>query len=187
MFKKSSKKNIVIILSLLFLNYIFHWFNSTPQTQWVSYRHQKKGVTKKVPSVAQLKKVNLFKEEKRGPSSLSEFPQLDGRYVLGEDLIPKKEWPPISQFLNQKSEDWKEKAASTILRFHDDDTELFIEHKESLIFLEKKGARYVEKVVLTFINEQGKRNGYSALIDGQSGQVLQTWGSDINENFGKNR
>ena len=193
------KKSFILILLLFLFNYLFHYFSAglekrevasvegiddTPKN-WTAHRHTEKGMANELPSILKLKKFDLYKKEKKILEE-KKFAEFEGRKIMGEDYILKTKTPEITVFLNEKSDDWTEKTASEILRFHDDDTELFIEHKKELIILGPKGARYVEQAVLTFVGPN-KRKGFSALIDSQTGKIIQAWGGDITENYGKRR
>lgn len=195
--KLTPKKSFALLLGLLLFNYFFHFvfqkndnqqskrmLASTPNN-WTAHRHTKEGTTTELPTVEKLKKLELYKN----PSAEKEqtkFAKYEGRNILGADLILQTELPKKLHFLNEKRDDWAELAANQGLRFHDQDTELFIDHKKELILLAPSGARYVEQAVLTYVGPN-KKSSFSALIDSSTGEIIKTWGSDIRENYKKKK
>jgi hypothetical protein len=82
---------------------------------------------------------------------------------------------------NRPARDWQGKALENLLKFQRPSTKVILAPTEQLILVVKGEGRYVEEVNVSYLFEDGHRTGFNALIDSQSGQVLNTWGQIIHE------
>lgn len=93
------------------------------------------------------------------------------------ELFPKNAQVDLNQleYSNSISKDWKTKLSKELLRYQKLDTKVVIKPHKSLIILKDKKGLHVEEVIISFINKSGLMNGFSALVDSESGKILKTW------------
>ncbi|MDD4975065.1 MAG: hypothetical protein PHY93_11975 [Bacteriovorax sp.] len=89
------------------------------------------------------------------------------------------------ELLNKINPNWKEILGHELLRFQNDDTKLMIKEEFSIIQIQNGKGRYVEQVIATYILKDGTIDSYRALIDSETGSVIETWDKTIYENYKK--
>ena len=72
-----------------------------------------------------------------------------------------------------------------LFRFQKKSTKLMIKHEEEVLMVYGKKGRLAELVVINYHNADGSNNSYRALIDSQTGLVINTWDFMVKENFNK--
>ncbi len=97
--------------------------------------------------------------------------------VLKRELFPKNSSIDLSklEYMNKVTDKWRSKLSNNLLRFQKPDTKVVIKTQKSMVILNKKKGQYVEEVAISFINENGLINGFSALVDSETGKILKTW------------
>jgi hypothetical protein len=121
-------------------------------------------------------------ELKRVPSALrkseteKDYPfHRQGRVLLGQNISKfSNEAEPLN-LINSISKNWRDKLGKELIRFQPDDVKLTIHHEISAIDIQGNSGRHVEKVIVTFLNPDGLQNSFRAMIDSDSGKILDTW------------
>jgi hypothetical protein len=117
----------------------------------------------------------------------------DNHFLLREDRvligdIQKRNYQdedvPL-EMLNKINSNWKEILGHELLRFQKDDTKLMIKEEFSIIQIQNGKGRYVEQVIATYVLKDGTIDSYRALIDSETGAVIDTWDKTIYENYKK--
>lgn len=165
--------------------------NAAPiDNQWHTY--QKAGEDKvtsyKTPK-DELKKLNLTnnieKKSKRPERSIASVHapvKRMNRQLIGEVYPEHQEETTPLKMKNQIDPNWESNLTKELLRFHQDDTKVFLKKDASLIKLQKNEGVYLEQVAITYLLPNGSQNSFNALVDSQSGKIVETWGSTIHEN-----
>ncbi len=97
---------------------------------------------------------------------------LHNREVIGEtqDLAQLK-------MKNKISKDWQDKYKKNFMRmtFEEKLKDFTIEKKRSIIKVQNKIGRYLEHVVVRYVRPDGKPFAFEALVDSETGSLVQTW------------
>lgn len=65
--------------------------------------------------------------------------------------------------------------ADRLMRFQDDKTKLYLKHEKSVIEVYQSSAKYMEQVLITFSMDDGTQYSYRALVESDSGKIMDTW------------
>ncbi len=131
---------------------------------------------------------NIKRKNKRSISSVKSFSidsnNFNNREIVGENLgkISSKKLPLI----NYVSSQWVNKLTWQLIRSQVSGINVMVDHKKELILVRKGQGRYVEKVLVTYKNKEGKKiSSFNALVDSQTGTIIRSWNRTIHER--KNR
>lgn len=137
----------------------------------------------------QAKILNPQEEEKkqdssRSPSSISPFKGYmvrDNRVLMGEvnsKYEDSSQELPMSNKINPK---WKDEMGHGLMRFQDENTKLLVKEELPIIRIQNGTGRFLEQVVVTYLMENGEQNSFKALVDSDTGMVIETWDRTIHE------
>lgn len=108
------------------------------------------------------------------------------KYYLGRELSG----PFAQEFEKNKSRfsfkntvvsDWQEQMAERLMRFQDEKTKMYLKHEKSVIEVFQSSAKYMEQVLVTFSMDDGSQYSYRALVESDTGKILETWDRTKNE------
>jgi hypothetical protein len=85
------------------------------------------------------------------------------------------------EMINKPNLKWKDILGNELIRFQNNDTKVMIKEEFSVIKISNSKGQYLEQVVITFLFKDGNLNSFRALIDSESGAVLETWDKTIHE------
>lgn len=104
-----------------------------------------------------------------------------GRRVIG--VMPEYFAFENLTAVNSYNPEWRNKLANELLRFQDPHIKVYINKVESVVKIHDYQARRMEHVNITFLIDEDRRHfqSYSALIDSETGRVIQTWNQTIHE------
>lgn len=131
--------------------------------------------------------------EGRAPSSISSTTDTrgllmrDGRVLTG-DINPKyeDEETPL-KMVNTINPNWKDDMGNYLIRFHPESTKLIVKEELSLIKIREGQGRYFEQVAITYLDKNGDRSSFRALVDSETGALVETWDRTIHERIGRPR
>jgi hypothetical protein len=112
-------------------------------------------------------------------------PETDATIFQGRRVIGLKN--PVNvfnfnyTFKNEIDPNWEEALGRELLRFQNENTKVLIKKEGSLIQIENEEARYVEKVLITFIFTDKPISSFHAFVDSSNGKVLRTWDRPISD------
>lgn len=108
----------------------------------------------------------------------------ENRLLMGDNTQKyANEFTPLEMH-NSINADWKNLLGNDLLRFQEPETKVIIREELPVIKIFDNHALYLEQVVITYILKDGTKNSYRALVDSESGLVLETWDRTIHENLG---
>lgn len=113
-------------------------------------------------------------------SSATEAPKVNGRRVL--NLPPGQEKAVLDNLrpANAVSEKWQESLRNVLkLQGGDSLRDITIQKIESLIWMNNGSALNVESVAITLRGDKGERTKFRALVDSQSGKIIQSWDQPV--------
>ncbi|MDO9181379.1 MAG: hypothetical protein Q7U04_03180 [Bacteriovorax sp.] len=112
----------------------------------------------------------------------------EGRVLIGD--IQKKNYQdedvPL-EMTNKISPNWKEILGAELLRFHDKDAKVMIKDEFSIIRIQNGKGHYLEQIIVTYVLKDGANSSYRALVDSETGAVMETWDKTIYENYKINK
>lgn len=119
----------------------------------------------------------------------------DNHFLLREDRvligdIQKKNYSdedvPLSM-INKINPNWKDVLGHELIRFQHNDTKVMIKEEFSIIQIQNEKGRYAEQVVVTYVLKNGATNSFRALVDSETGSILETWDKTIHEDYKKEK
>lgn len=110
------------------------------------------------------------------PAEVTPPPMKDGRKVIG--IIPGREKEALKdlKIVNTISADWEDKLVENLkLQGGESLKDIQIKRVESLIMRRDGNAINTESVIISLKNEEGEVSKFRAMIDSQTGKILETW------------
>lgn len=100
--------------------------------------------------------------------------------VLQEKTVAPVRKPASTGYVNAPSPDWEDKL-TTSLKAQAGNTlkELKIVTNKSLIWTRDDVPLHVQSVTVSMTNQQDVQSSFSALVDSQTGKILETWNQSI--------
>lgn len=198
------KKNILFIFSLFIAVFIFISvkYSNNDQNQSSSnevyktfVKKSNKAITSYQTTKDEFKKAAISnKNQDRSPADedskpmpFQDLPQRENRIIIGENAEKYKDSSSNLTMLNKPNKNWKELLGADLLRFQAEDTKVIIKEELSLIKVQEEKGLYAEQVIITYLLKNGDRTSYRALVDAESGLVLETWDKTIHERMRKRR
>jgi hypothetical protein len=98
------------------------------------------------------------------------------REIIDQIKAPLNRRPASLNYINHPSQDW-EKKLTQLLKAQGGTSlkELEIKKERSLVWVRDENALLVESVVVSMKNNQDVSSSFRALVDSQTGKVLETW------------
>ncbi|MBT6324708.1 MAG: hypothetical protein HOJ35_01965 [Bdellovibrionales bacterium] len=186
-----SKIKIIFLVGLLSFG-AYYYLGKSPssnninklKTNWNTFQHKKEKITTHPTTESELKKIRQTHQTTESKKEIKNNFR-DGRRIIGKKA--KKYSDPTTELTmrNSKSNNWKKKMVKDLFRFQKKSTKLMIKHEEEVLMVYGKKGRLAELVVINYHNADGSNNSYRALIDSQTGLVINTWDFMVKENFNK--
>jgi hypothetical protein len=110
------------------------------------------------------------------------------RVLIGDmkDINYQNEDIPL-EMLNKINPNWKEILGHELIRFQKNDTKVMIKVEFPIIQIQNGKGKYTEQVIVTYVLINGIINSYRALIDSETGSIIDTWDKTIHENYKRPR
>lgn len=186
-----SKIKIIFLVGLFSLG-AYYYFGKTPssnnisklKTKWNTFQHKKEKITTHPTTESELKKIRQTHHIEE-PKKVIKNHFRNGRRIIGKKANIYSNPTIKLSMRNSKSKNWKEKMVKDLFRFQKKSTKLMIKHEEEVLMVYGKKGRLAELVVINYHNANGSNNSYRALIDSQTGLVINTWDFMVKENFNK--
>lgn len=110
--------------------------------------------------------------------------EIDGKKVVG--LPPGKEKTLIKEVhvANRATENWKPELKKALLAQGGPSVkDIKIEKLDSFVWTVSGTALFVETVKITLKNDQNSVVSFNAMVDSQTGKILQNWNQPVIDNF----
>lgn len=85
------------------------------------------------------------------------------------------------KMVNTINPKWKDIMGNDLMRFQPQDTKLMVKEEVPVIKIQDGLGRYLEQVSITYLKKDGDRHSFKALIDSDTGMVVETWDRTIHE------
>lgn len=107
----------------------------------------------------------------------------NNRIIMG-DLNKKYEDENSDlQMANSVNPEWKDIMGNDLMRFQPADTKLMVKEEVPVIKIVNGIGRYLEQVTVTYLQKDGNRSSFKALVDSETGSVVETWDRTIHEHI----
>lgn len=102
------------------------------------------------------------------------------REIIDQNKVTISRLPASVSFINKPSPDWEKKLTQSLKALAGNSLkELEIKKERSLVWTRDENALLVESVVVSMTNTQDVSSSFRALVDSQTGKVLETWDRTI--------
>ena len=91
------------------------------------------------------------------------------------------------RMVNSINPDWKEIMGHELMRFQPANTKLMVKEEVPVIKIIEGQGRYLEQVTITYLQKDGNRSSFKALVDSDTGSVVETWDRTVHEKIRKQR
>nr|BDT28209.1 hypothetical protein BHI3_16750 [Bacteriovorax sp. HI3] len=91
------------------------------------------------------------------------------------------------KMLNAINPDWKEIMGEDLMRFQPEDTKLMVKEEVPVIKIVDGKGRFLEQVIVTYLKKNGDKNSFKALVDSETGTIVETWDRTIHEQLGRRK
>lgn len=111
----------------------------------------------------------------------------NNRILMGEGGQKFDDENTELKMINTVSADWKESLGNGLMRFQPEDTKLMVKEEVSVIKVFGDKGRYLEQVTITYLKKFGNRSSFRALVDSETGAIVETWDRTVDEKLKKPR
>lgn len=105
--------------------------------------------------------------------------KLQPRSVIDANKKPLNRLPASVSYVNKPSPDWEAKLHGSLKQQAPNLKEIKIEKENSLVWMRDNNALLVETVKISLKNQQDSQTSFRAMVDSQTGKVLETWDRTI--------
>ncbi len=119
-------------------------------------------------------------QDQESHSTLVTVTENPNRTVIDQNRNPTNRTPASVSYINKPSPEW-EKRLETSLKAQGGNSlkEIKIQKENSLVWMRDENPLLVESVVITLINQKDMESSFRALVDSQTGKVLESWDQTI--------
>ena len=121
----------------------------------------------------------------RKPSSVKPmkgFMLRSGRILMGEvDSKYEDESIPL-EMTNKLNPKWKDIVGVELMKFQPDDTKVLVKEEVPVLKIQEQKGTLLEQISVTFMQKNGFRNSFRALVDSETGEFVTVWDRTIHEN-----
>lgn len=108
--------------------------------------------------------------------------------ILTGDTAPKYEDENTElTMLNSINPEWKDIMGNDLMRFQPADTKLMVKEEVPVIKIIEGHGRYLEQVTVTYLQKNGNRSSFKALVDSETGSLVETWDRTVQEQIRRPR
>ena len=126
--------------------------------------------------------------EQKNIINTNHFLLRDNRVLIGNFHIKNYEDENVPlEMINKINPKWKNILGLELLRFQNNETKVLIKEEFSIIQIQEDKGRYAEQVIITYVLKNGSVNSYRALIDSETGSIVETWDKTIHERPNKDK
>ena len=123
---------------------------------------------------------NPMNEKSPRHSSVSRDEKNIAREVIDQNRKPLERTPASSSYVNKPSPEWKKRLETSLKAQAGNSLKsMKIQKESSLVWMRDENPILVESVIVTLTNHQKVQSSFRALVDSQTGKVLESWDQTI--------
>jgi hypothetical protein len=123
---------------------------------------------------------NSMNEKDDRDSSISTNAKSIARKVIDQNRKPIERTPASSSYVNRPSPEWKKRLEISLKAQAGNSLKAIkIQKESSLVWMRDENPILVESVIVTLTNHQKMQSSFRALVDSQTGKVLESWDQTI--------
>lgn len=104
------------------------------------------------------------------------------RKVIDHKKDPLTRLPASVSYANKPSSRWQKKLETNLrAQASDNLKQVWIKKENSLVWTRDDNALMVESVVVRLTNKQDEESSFRALVDSETGKILETWDRSISD------
>lgn len=111
----------------------------------------------------------------------------DNRILTGDVNQKYEDDNTELEMLNSVNPEWKDIMGNELMRFQPADTKLMVKEEVPVIKIIEGQGRYLEQVTITYLQKDGNRSSFKALVDSETGSVVETWDRTVQEQIRRPR
>ncbi|MBY0413329.1 MAG: hypothetical protein K2Q18_04155, partial [Bdellovibrionales bacterium] len=109
------------------------------------------------------------------------------RVLMGEiDQKYEDDDTPL-KMLNKVNPNWKDVMGKSLMRFQPEDTKIMVKEELPVIKIQEGTGRFLQQVSITFLQKDGLKSSFRALVDSDTGSIVETWDRSIYEQVKRSR
>ncbi|OFZ17188.1 MAG: hypothetical protein A2X86_01685 [Bdellovibrionales bacterium GWA2_49_15] len=97
------------------------------------------------------------------------------RLLRGEDLERFADEKIYLPTVNTPAKNWKERLGHELLRFQPEGVKVALAHEQSYLSISGGKGRYMELIVVNYLNPVNGNTAFRAFADSETGQLIDTW------------
>ena len=110
---------------------------------------------------------------------------VDGRTVIGKVSEEQRKNPTLIHPTNTPSAVWEKNLLQNLNQNGGEGLQnIAIKKVQSVVWMKNEGSVNAESVIITLKNKEGAESTFRALVDSQTGMILETWDRTIFEPVG---
>jgi hypothetical protein len=115
------------------------------------------------------------------------FRMRNNRVLMGEANPKYEDVNEDLEMINSVSPTWKDDMGVELMRFQDTETKLLVKEEKPIIKVQNGKGRFLEEVIITYLMKNGNQSSFKALVDSETGSLVETWDRTIHEKVRKKR
>jgi hypothetical protein len=151
--------------------------------QWKTF--EKKSANKIVTHLTtdkELEKGHIERSIASEPTEVNKQLSLrENRILTGEYVDKYRDSSITLPMINKINPEWKEILGTDLLHQQNEDTKVIVKDELHFIKIKDGQGQYLEQVIITYFMNNGDQNSFHALVDSETGAVLDTWDYSIHE------
>jgi hypothetical protein len=117
------------------------------------------------------------------PNKNTDYLYREDRILIGDNEKKNYQDEKVNlEMINMQNPNWKDILGNELIRFQNQETKVMVKDEHSVIKIKNAKGQYLEQVMITYLFKNGSLNSFRALIDSETGSVLETWDKAIQEN-----
>jgi hypothetical protein len=89
--------------------------------------------------------------------------------------------------VNKINPNWKEIVGTTLMRFQPENTKVLVKEEVPVIKIQEGKGQYLQQISVTYMQTDGFKKSFKALVDSESGSIVTIWDRTIFESSKKTR
>lgn len=126
-------------------------------------------------------------EETEKKFRANDIPMRKNRVLIGDNYLNYIHDTTELEMINTINPNWKKLLGDDLLNLQEEGTKVLVRKEFSVTKIVDHKGYYLEQVIITYLLKNGDQNSYRALVNSETGRVIETWDRTIHEKLRKRR